>query len=169
MAASSDIQHRRLAQKKYIEFVEVEEQGKKSAHQLYSTLENARKVLYDPDVEWLPVAMHHFMPKVNEAKIPKKDFSGGINKDQWKQIGTSRIKWEDLGGGLYAPKTIEMQSSADNSGETVAVVHFKDWKIGEDADLSKLDEAEFMKLTNKHFRFESIIKAFPEHPPAIRK
>ena len=98
--------------------------------------------------------------------IEAKDFTSVDSK--WKKVGSSKIEWQELGSGLYAPKKIKKHNVVP-PGEKTMDIHFTNWKVGEAIDKSMIEEAEFRKIEQRKFPFDDLIKAFPDHPPAIVK
>jgi hypothetical protein len=144
--------------------VQQEVNGKTRWHALLSQRTSAIVVVHHDEVDFLPVALDYFDAPGGKP-IDKNTFNG-VDKT-WKKTSQARIQWEDLGSGLYGPKSLSIHT--DNGNDHTMSIYFSDWKIGKAVDSSLLDEAEFRKLDKKKFPYGDLIKAFPEHPPTVLK
>lgn len=148
--------------KKAVACVQRELSGKTQWNALLNHGTGAIVVVHDDEVEFLPVRFDYFQSPDGKP-VDKKTFVG-VDKT-WKKICEAKIQWEDLGSGLYGPKSLSFY--CNNGDDHTMSIYFSDWKIGDAVDSSLLDEAEFRKLDKKKFPYGDLIKAFPDHPPAI--
>jgi hypothetical protein len=154
-----------IPKSRFVVCLELESKGKTIWHCLHDYREGVSTFVFDKEVSFLPREIEIFKP-VNAMPMEIKSFAGADSN--WRKVGTTKIEWQELASGLYAPKKIQMHNIVP-PGEKTMDIHFTDWKIGDAVDKSMLDETEFRKIEQRKFPFDDLIKAFPEHPPAIVK
>lgn len=162
--ASGITSHERWPKQKAVACVQRAFNDKTQWHALSNYRNSAMIVVYQDEVDFLPVRFDYFETP-DGKQIDKEAFDGEYKT--WNRVSEARIQWQDLGSGLYGPKSLSIYTN--NGRDNTMSIYFADWKIGDAVDSSLLDEAEFRKLDKKKFPYGDLIKAFPDHPPAIVK
>jgi hypothetical protein len=140
----------------------------------WTLMDNRRAVVriaYDKDVEYLPRSIS-LLP--SPTAIASADFTSGDSEWKKKKFYEFELEWHKLDSeDLYVPKYLRGRTSGLQAGgfanNASIDIHYANWKVGESVDKTLLDEEEFKKLDARTFPFDDLIKAFPDHPPAIVK